>query len=90
MYKVASFTIENKELKMSNKSIFVFGLLLTSAWTQDLSEDQILEPEDVESIVSASEDNKLKLSDVLCENVNERKEVNEDIKNAQKDISQSG
>ena len=72
---------------MINKSMFVFGFLLASAWTRDRNEEQVLEPENV---VSASEENKIKLSDLLCENENERKQVNENIKDTEKDVSESG
>jgi len=73
---------------MTFKLLFIFSLLLSSAFTKELSKGpEVLEPEETdgvsnpENIVSASAKDKINLSDLLCEkleidvgNISENKE----------------
>ena len=77
---------------MNKKFFFVFEFLLASAWTENLSEENVLEHEsflNVENVVAVSKENKINLSDFLCRDEKEINEVNENVENIEKDDAES-
>ena len=80
---------------MTFKLLFVFSLLLSSAFTEELSKDpEVLEPEQTdgvsnsENVVSASAKAKINLSDLLCADL--EIEVDNNSKNTKTNASASG
>jgi len=78
---------------MTFKLLFVFSLLLSSAFTEELSKDpEVLEPEQTDGVSNpenvVSPKDKINLSDLLCENL----EIEEDnnSENTENNISSSG
>ena len=80
---------------MTFKLLFIFSLLLSSAFTKELSKGpEVLEPEETdgvsnpENVVSVSAKDKINLSDLLCEKL--EIEVDNNSENTENNMSVSG
>ena len=72
---------------MKIKFLFIFGLLLTSAWAEDTPKDKVAEAENVIATEAAAE---VDLGNLKSDDENVNKKVDENVEETENGVSASG